>query len=202
MKAVTSEVARLPLRGGDLAVAFVNTVRDVRTGRGEHLPRPADLAVWAHHAGALSDPEYEAVMASTTAEPSQAANLYREARQLRAAVTRLLTGQGGEADLSLIDRHRRRAARSQALWTSAEGFKLEWTEAADLRLVEARVVGAFVALATSDRLRRVSQCSGQRCGWLYVDKSPSRRRRWCAMGDCGNRAKVRSFRARQRVRSR
>src|SRR5437899_7575674 len=146
MKAVTAELARLRLRGGDLAVDFVNTVRDVRTGRGEHLPGPADLAVWARHVGALSDPEYDAVMASIKAEPSQAANLYREARQLRAAVTRLLTGQGGEADLSLIDRHRRRAARSQALRTNAGGFNLEWTEPADLRLVEARVVEALVAL--------------------------------------------------------
>src|SRR5437867_6158282 len=138
MKAVTSEVARLPLRGGDLAVDFVNTVRDLRTGRGEHLPGPGDLAVWARHAGALSDPEYEAVIASIKAEPNQAANLYREARQLRAALTRLLTGQGGSADLSLVDRHRRRAARSQSLRTAADGFNLEWTEPADLRLVEAR----------------------------------------------------------------
>jgi predicted RNA-binding Zn ribbon-like protein len=30
---------------------------------------------------------------------------------------------------------------------------------------------------------------GDHCGWLFFDAPKSKRRRWCAMEVCGNRAK-------------
>jgi len=43
----------------------------------------------------------------------------------------------------------------------------------------------------------VGRCPGEGCGWLFFD--PSRRRRWCIMAVCGNRAKARRFAERQRT---
>jgi predicted RNA-binding Zn ribbon-like protein len=37
----------------------------------------------------------------------------------------------------------------------------------------------------------VRECSGDTCGWLFVDTSRNHSRRWCDMEDCGNRAKAR-----------
>jgi predicted RNA-binding Zn ribbon-like protein len=37
----------------------------------------------------------------------------------------------------------------------------------------------------------IEQCEGDVCGWLFLDRSPAGRRRWCSMRDCGNRAKAR-----------
>jgi predicted RNA-binding Zn ribbon-like protein len=42
------------------------------------------------------------------------------------------------------------------------------------------------------------ECASERCRWLFVDASPSRRRRWCDMAVCGNRAKVGRHYARRR----
>jgi predicted RNA-binding Zn ribbon-like protein len=53
-------------------------------------------------------------------------------------------------------------------------------------------------LTSSDRLTRVHQCEGETCGWLFVDSTRNRSRRWCVMSDCGNVAKVRRFRQRNR----
>jgi predicted RNA-binding Zn ribbon-like protein len=39
-------------------------------------------------------------------------------------------------------------------------------------------------------------CQG--CGTYFLDDSRGRRRRWCSMERCGNRAKVAGYRARQR----
>ena len=36
------------------------------------------------------------------------------------------------------------------------------------------------------------------CGWVFLDETKNRRRRWCSMKDCGNRAKARRHYARQR----
>lgn len=53
-------------------------------------------------------------------------------------------------------------------------------------------------LLTSPGSRRVRQCGGDECGWLFVDDSRAGCRRWCDMRVCGNRAKVRRYRERQR----
>src|SRR2546426_2549500 len=112
MKPVTQEsvaevVAALPLRGGDLSVDFVNTVFDVRSGVGEHLPTPAHLAAWGRHAAALSDTEYEDVAAAIQADPARAQAQYRKALRLRACLTRLLSGRSPDDDaLLIVERYR------------------------------------------------------------------------------------------------
>jgi len=37
------------------------------------------------------------------------------------------------------------------------------------------------------------------CGWLFFDATKNSRRRWCEMRVCGNRAKVRAARMRQKL---
>jgi len=64
-----------------------------------------------------------------------------------------------------------------------------WTEFCDLLLPP------LIALA-SDK-ERLRACGNRRCGWLFVDRSPNGRRRWCHPKACGNRMKVRRFRARR-----
>jgi len=45
----------------------------------------------------------------------------------------------------------------------------------------------------------VGQCADEQgCGWLFVDTSKNRRRRWCDINDCGNRAKQRRYQQRAR----
>ena len=64
-----------------------------------------------------------------------------------------------------------------------------WTEFCDLH------VPPLVALGT-DR-PRLRACGNRRCGWLFVDRSANGRRRWCDPKACGNRMKVRRYRARR-----
>ncbi len=64
------------------------------------------------------------------------------------------------------------------------------------RLVEPFVVA--VAAATTDRLR---VCANEDCRWAFEDTSRSGRRRWCDMTTCGNVAKARRHRARQKAGS-
>ena len=54
-------------------------------------------------------------------------------------------------------------------------------------------------LLTSSQLARVRDCADATCGWVFIDQSKNASRRWCDMGDCGNRAKARRYRARQKA---
>jgi predicted RNA-binding Zn ribbon-like protein len=40
---------------------------------------------------------------------------------------------------------------------------------------------------------RIGICEGGLCGWLFLDESRGKRRRWCDMNDCGGRAKARRY---------
>ena len=62
-----------------------------------------------------------------------------------------------------------------------------WTEFCDL------LVPPLVALGTERP--RLRACANRLCGWLFVDRSANGRRRWCDPKACGNRMKVRRYRA-------
>ena len=63
--------------------------------------------------------------------------------------------------------------------------------AAGLQVPVIRLAHLAAELLTSDHLDRIHRCAGPGCGWLFLDTSPNRRRRWCSMEACGNRAKAR-----------
>ncbi len=44
---------------------------------------------------------------------------------------------------------------------------------------------------------KLKVCPADDCRWAFYDRSRNHSRTWCQMGDCGNRAKVRAFRARK-----
>jgi predicted RNA-binding Zn ribbon-like protein len=46
--------------------------------------------------------------------------------------------------------------------------------------------------------QRLKACRADSCRWVYYDRSPGGRGRWCSMSLCGSRAKMRSYRARMR----
>ena len=55
-----------------------------------------------------------------------------------------------------------------------------------------------VAQAQADgRWRRLKTCASDACRWAYYDRSRNRASRWCAMGVCGSRVKMRAYRRRR-----
>jgi len=62
-------------------------------------------------------------------------------------------------------------------------------------------LGEILAAAATAMLEgtwpRLKACAAHSCKWAYVDRSRNQSRHWCAMRVCGNREKVRAFRARQ-----
>jgi predicted RNA-binding Zn ribbon-like protein len=71
-------------------------------------------------------------------------------------------------------------------------------------------IGAAVALLSRDAIKllagrqaaRLRECAQPDCSLLFIDTSRSSGRRWCAMGSCGNREKVRRYRQRAQRASR
>ncbi|MGW6061171.1 CGNR zinc finger domain-containing protein [Streptomyces sp. NPDC055189] len=60
-----------------------------------------------------------------------------------------------------------------------------------------RVAAAIAEAAAAGTWGRLKACEALDCHWAYYDRSPAGRSRWCDMGVCGARAKMRAYRARK-----
>ena len=116
--------------------------------------------------------------------------------ELREALRSVLVDHDDPDALATLDRAGREAA-----------LVVAWGEDGSARLVPAAdgVAGvvasllAIVARAHADGTwTRLKACGSESCRWAFYDDTRNRSRNWCSMRVCGNRAKARSYRARQR----
>lgn len=62
------------------------------------------------------------------------------------------------------------------------------------KMVATLFVGAF-----DGSLEHLKLCADETCRSVFYDRSKNHSGRWCSMSSCGNRAKVRAWRERQRI---
>jgi predicted RNA-binding Zn ribbon-like protein len=88
-----------------------------------------------------------------------------------------------------------RSARGSVPPVSPGADSLHWQPETEHSSEQLRALLAWEALSLfcSPRAARIGVCEGGACGWLFLDDSRGKRRRWCDMKDCGSRAKARSF---------
>jgi predicted RNA-binding Zn ribbon-like protein len=60
----------------------------------------------------------------------------------------------------------------------------------------ARILSAVATAQETGEWQRLKVCTSNECLWAFYDRSRNRSRHWCSMDVCGNRAKTRSYRAR------
>jgi predicted RNA-binding Zn ribbon-like protein len=194
--------------GGHPALDLANTVSSRHGTPGEDkLTAYADLVLWAGRVGLLSPSEAEAAHAAAARDPRAADRALDRARDLREDVYAVFSAvaAGAPPPEPAFGRLRARAVSARArqrLVPEGGGFRWAWPEpAADAALDAAaeRVAAAAAELLVAGPLDRVRECRGRNCGWLFLDATRNRRRRWCSDGDCGTGDRVRRLRARRRA---
>ena len=170
---------------GDLEMvrSFVNTL-DVEEGTDE-LSSTARLARWLAEAG-LGDGD----------EPTER-DLAR-AVDFREGLRSLLLANNG------VDSGGDPAERLNAALEGASSEVRFQASSAAIVPTCGNVDGALATMALvvhgamlSGEWARLKVCPAEDCQWAFYDRSRNHSRTWCQMGDCGNRAKVRAFRARK-----
>lgn len=191
-------------RGGDEALDFCNTWSRDST---ERLLDYGRLVLWADQRGIVTSAEARRLLAEAERQPELARAVHRDALALRDALFRMFSARAADAPLAADDLKVLNAWLPRALARlrlSPDGGAWQWATdeagAAGLERMLFPVVRAAAELLTHpERIGRVHQCASDDCGWLFVDTSKNRSRRWCNMADCGNRAKVRRHYARKRA---
>jgi predicted RNA-binding Zn ribbon-like protein len=210
--AVDLQADRFKLVGGRLCLDFVNTVggrvaeRVGKTSRytirSERLGLYSDLLAWGVQAGALSGEEARSLLRKAERDGRGAGAVLERARGLREAIYRVFkavaAGEKPERpDLDVVNAELQIARDHEWVASDSGSFHWAWDSAARLDRPIWPVARSAAELLTSDDLSRTRQCTGEACGWLFLDTSRNRSRQWCDMKDCGNLAKVRRFRQKQ-----
>ncbi len=194
--------------GGSLCLDFVNTVGGRVGSRAckvlrDKLATYEDLLAWSRLAGLVS-PAAAALLARRAAgHPREARAALARATSLREAHYRIFKSivdgrRAASADMILLGRELSIARGHERLSRSGDSFAWTWDDRDALDQAIWAVSRSAAELLTSGELSKLRQCGGPECGWMFLDTSRNHSRQWCDMRDCGNRAKVRRFRARAR----
>jgi predicted RNA-binding Zn ribbon-like protein len=149
----------------------------------ETLHAPVDLATWleSRYGGPFVDADDRDLS---------------DARVLREALVALAQAAAASAELPAnhIDTLNLFAATPDMPPTLAGGRRQAGAARARTAQALSSLARNAVALL-SESAERYRACDATDCGFIFYDESRTANRRWCSMQRCGNRAKVRAFRA-------
>jgi len=118
--------------------------------------------------------------------------------ETREAVRRMLLGNGGgPADEDAVQTVNRAASRANlTLRFDADGSSHLEPLAGGVDGAIGTILSVAFASMAEGSWTRLKVCPEETCRVAFFDHSKNRSRRWCSMEVCGNRTKVRAFRAR------
>lgn len=196
-----------PSEADELFISFANTERRARGRVEDVVPDVEALLEWLREHGLISARGRATEASRLRRDPEEAERRLERFRHLREVLhaTAADFADDGEARperITEINHVLRHGLHYHQLKGEPGGTRYEIAQVGD-RLDQARAAIAssfahFLADGAADRLR---VCANDGCRWLFVDHSPTGRRRWCDMRTCGNQAKVARHRARAREHS-
>ena len=162
----------------------------------ETLRNYADLVAWAQEKEVIRNSEK--LLRTAKDKSIEAERVLDQAFAIREVIYRIFAAVAAgsspaDVDLATLNTALPDAMSGAQIIQSESGFDWQWERnenALDTMLTP--IIRSAGELLTSDELKCVGQCADDRgCGWLFIDTSKNRSRRWCSMEDCGNRAKQR-----------
>jgi predicted RNA-binding Zn ribbon-like protein len=206
MVEASTHAGNLDLVGGRVCLDLVNTLDGRRNDHPhDYLNGYTALVSWGLHVGLVTEGEARQLLDRAGRQPAEASRVFERAIALRETIYRIFsTVAGGEspaaADLAGLNEELAEALAQLQLVPAPDGFAWDWRgDRQVLAWLLWPLARSAAELLTSVELKRVRECEGNNCGWLFLDTSRNRSRRWCDMKSCGNRAKARRHYNRKRT---
>jgi predicted RNA-binding Zn ribbon-like protein len=188
----------------ELFIRFANTFELSRAEPVEHLPDADALLAWLRDAGLVSNRARAAEAGRLRRAPHEAERRLQRFRRLRDVLHAVAVdigerGSPSPAHLGELNHILRHGLHYHQLRHDPGGTSYAVAQVGD-RLDQARaaIAGSFAEFLAAGHADRLRVCANDACRYLFVDRSPAARRRWCDMRTCGNQAKAARHRARQR----
>lgn len=195
----------------ELCLNFSNTV-DWRASQRpiEKLQNYSDLVRWSFEAGILDRSTSKILLRESARGPSKAQVALKSARKFREVIYRIYSAISHNCnpqakDLELLNQSVSRALMRLEIVREGGANQFSWKWNIKKNAIDqmiSPIAKSAADLLVSEKLRLVKECANEKegCGWLFIDTSKNRSRRWCSMSSCGNRNKVRSYYEREKFR--
>jgi predicted RNA-binding Zn ribbon-like protein len=193
-----------PDQAEELFISFGNTLEYEHGQPVDAVPDISSLLAWLRERRLISGRGLAAEAARLRRDPDETARRierFRHLRQILHTVAAEVTGSGHPTteqlrDLNHILRH---GLHYHQIERDPDGTRYTFAQVGD-RLDQARatIASSLAQFLADDAPSRLRVCANAGCRYLFVDRSPTGRRRWCDMRTCGNQAKVARHRARAR----
>lgn len=170
-----------PIRhiGGRTCLDFVNTANWSADGHliEDKLETDDDIAIWCRDAGLANVGDTKGRLA--------------EIQKFRTALRRLIFATlkdetPAKTDIAALNTALASLPQRALRPGGKTGLRLD----PSLTLDQAVAISATALLSRDSEIGRVKVCPGEDCAWMFLDESKNRRRTWCSMDACGNRAKA------------
>ena len=193
-----------PDQAEELFISFANTLEYERGRLVDSMPDVTSLLAWLRDRRMLSGRGLAAEAARLRRDQEEAARRVERFHHLRTvlhAIAEEVDASGHPSapqlrDLNHILRH---GLHYHQIERDPDGTRYTFAQVGD-RLDQARatIASSLAQFLADDAPSRLRVCANPGCRYLFIDRSPTGRRRWCDMRTCGNQAKVARHRARAR----
>ena len=194
-----------PDQADELFISFGNTLEFEHGRPVDHLPDVTTVLAWLRERRLLSGRGMAAEAGRLRRDADESERRLERFRHLREVLHAIAAevGENGHPtqaqvrDLNHILRH---GLHYHQLEMDPERARYTFAQVGD-RLDQARatIAASLAQFLADDAPSRLRICANPGCRFLFIDRSPTGRRRWCDMRTCGNQAKVARHRARARV---
>ena len=192
-----SEPEDFELSGGALCLDFANTLGDRPRSENEHLKTYGDFLRFSRQTESTPKGNLEELERLYGDCPTCADAAFQRILDVREAIYQIFSAEVVEKspdddDIKTLNTALNKAMRQTELRCCDGEFGWHWggpMQALDRPLWP--IVRSAADLLTSEEVPHLRVCDSDTCSWLFVDRSRTRRRRWCDMSTCGNRAKAR-----------
>jgi predicted RNA-binding Zn ribbon-like protein len=186
--------------GGALCLDFVNTVGSHTSSEPrEKLCAYADLVRWMKEAALINHAQAQQLLADGQDDSGRSKEVLENAREFREILFRIFHGlcqetEAQPADLAALNEALRAFPIRLEVRSQGKNFLCQRSVAQSSgSWLLAPIAWSAVDLLVSEQVGRVRMCADPTCGWFFLDNTKNHSRRWCAMGDCGSKAKAKTY---------
>jgi predicted RNA-binding Zn ribbon-like protein len=184
----------------ETAFDFLNTLELENGALVDRLSTLGTAVDWLVDAGVASDATAITALGRSAAERDALLGRLITTRTALRDVAHAVAHEEAPHRSAIDEVNRALASRERIELVAADdGVRLGHSHLGDpIDDVLARIAEPIVREIGNGHDDRIRICANDTCRWLFYDESRAGRRRWCDMATCGNRAKAKRHRERQK----
>jgi predicted RNA-binding Zn ribbon-like protein len=192
-------IQTMSIDGNCLVFNFINTVHS-RTEDDEpfeYLSSYKKLLEWCERLEVLPLDRIKKLSAFSDSHPETTARSLKEIIVAREMLYRFFSNIAagepvGESDLDAFNQLLSKSLKKLRFISEGKNVRLDWEdEEPDLKEPIWRVMKSAYDVLTEEAFERIKECEA--CGWVFLDQSKNRSRRWCSMESCGSNYKAKKY---------